>query len=44
MFIDPWGDVKSVLPEGEGVVFGDIDLNYLAEVRGNLPALTHRVI
>jgi len=44
MFIDPWGEVKSVLPEGEGVVFGDIDLNYLAEVRGNLPALTHRVI
>ncbi len=43
MLIDPWGEIKSVLPEGEGVIFGDIDLNYLAEVRTSLPALKHRV-
>jgi nitrilase len=26
MLIDPWGEVKAVLPEGEGVVSGEIDL------------------
>ena len=44
MLIDPWGEVKAVLPEGEGVVVGDIDLAYLQEVRSNLPALQHRVL
>lgn len=43
MLIDPWGEVKAVLPEGEGVVTGDIDPDFLAEVRANLPALKHRV-
>ncbi len=44
MLIDPWGVVTQVLPEGEGVVVGDIDPQLLATVRTNLPALTHRVI
>jgi nitrilase len=30
MLIDPWGTVKAVLPEGEGVVTGDIDAAFLA--------------
>src|SRR5206468_3452644 len=42
MLIDPWGEVKAVLEEGEGVVSGQIDAGYLAEVRQNLPALKHR--
>ena len=42
MLIDPWGEIKSVLAEGEGVVSGEIDPTYLASVRESLPALKHR--
>ncbi|HJV85464.1 MAG TPA: carbon-nitrogen hydrolase family protein [Noviherbaspirillum sp.] len=42
VLIDPWGEVKSVLPEGEGIVVGDIDLAHLQCVRESLPALKHR--
>lgn len=42
MLIDPWGEIKAVLPEGEGIVIGDIESAYLQQVRENLPALKHR--
>lgn len=42
MLIDPWGEVKAVLPEGEGVVCGEIDPAFLHRVRESLPALKHR--
>ena len=42
MLIDPWGNVKAVLAEGEGVVTGDIEPDFLASVRESLPALKHR--
>lgn len=42
MLIDPWGEVKAVLAEGEGVVRGEIDAAFLAGVRESLPALKHR--
>jgi nitrilase len=42
MLIDPWGEVKAVLNEGEGVVSGEIDPVFLASVRESLPALKHR--
>ncbi len=42
VLIDPWGDVKAVLPEGEGVVVGDIEPQHLRRVRDSLPALRHR--
>jgi len=44
MLIDPWGEVKAVLAEGEGVVSGAIDAAYLASVRESLPALKHRTM
>jgi len=44
MLIDPWGKVVAVLPESEGVVAGDIDIQLIQEVRRNLPALQHRVL
>jgi deaminated glutathione amidase len=40
--IDPWGEVLGLLPEGEGVVVGELDINHLKKIRENLPALTHR--
>jgi predicted amidohydrolase len=42
MLIDPWGEIKAVLSEGEGLVIGDIDPHHLSQVRENLPALKHR--
>jgi predicted amidohydrolase len=42
MLIDPWGEVKAVLAEGEGVVSGTLDPAFLAQVRASLPALKHR--
>lgn len=42
MLIDPWGEVKAVLPEGEGIVIGDIEPHHLRRVRESLPALKHR--
>jgi nitrilase len=44
MLVDPWGEVIAVLPEGEGVVGGELDPARLETVRGNLPALRHRVL
>jgi predicted amidohydrolase len=42
MLIDPWGEIKAVLAEGEGVVLGDIEPPRLERVRDSLPALKHR--
>ena len=42
MLIDPWGEIKAVLAEGEGVVSGHIEPNFLHSVRVSLPALHHR--
>ncbi len=42
MIVDPWGEVLAVRPEGEGVVVAELDVARIAEVRSQLPALTHR--
>jgi nitrilase len=42
MLVDPWGEVCAVLPEGEGVVAGEIDPAHLRRVRESLPELKHR--
>jgi predicted amidohydrolase len=42
MLIDPWGEIKAILPEGEGIVIGDIEPHHLSRIRESLPALRHR--
>ena len=42
MIVDPWGKVVAELPDGPGVITAEIDLDYLAKVRAELPALKHR--
>lgn len=42
MLVDPWGEVKALLPEGEGIVVGDLDTRHIQLVRESLPALKHR--
>lgn len=44
MIIDPFGKILAELPEGEGIIYADIDLDYLAELRASFPALQHRKI
>jgi nitrilase len=44
VLIDPWGRIVAECEEGPGVVVGDIDLVRIAEVRAQLPALSHRVL
>ena len=44
MLIDPWGTVVAERSDGEGVVFGDIDPQLIADSRASLPALEHRVL
>jgi len=42
MLVDPWGDIKAIQPEGEGVIIGEVDPSHLRGVRESLPALKHR--
>jgi len=42
MIVDPWGRIVNRLSRGPGVVLGDIDLDQLNDVRGNMPCLRHR--
>jgi deaminated glutathione amidase len=42
--IDHWGRRVAVLPNGEGVAVGEIDLAKQAQVRREFPALEHRVL
>jgi nitrilase len=44
MLIDPWGQVVSVLDQGEGLVHGILSKEQLNAVRSKLPALRHRTM
>jgi predicted amidohydrolase len=44
MIIDPWGEILSVLPTGEGWVCADFSRQRLETIRHRLPALKHRRI
>jgi len=44
VLIDPWGRIVAEREEGPGIVVGDIDPARIAEVRAQLPALSHRVL
>jgi predicted amidohydrolase len=42
LVVDPWGEVILDMGEGTGVATAEIDLARIAEVRGRIPALSHR--
>ena len=42
VIVDPWGEIVAMLPEGEGIVAGEVRHERIAEVRTQLPALEHR--
>ena len=39
---DPWGKQIAVLEQGNGLIYANIDLNYLNDVRAQIPCLNHR--
>lgn len=44
LLADPWGQVLAQLPTGAGVVLHELERASLLERRGQLPALTHRLL
>jgi predicted amidohydrolase len=42
--IDPWGRIVAEREQGPGIVVGDVDPERIAEIRAQLPALSHRVL
>lgn len=42
LVIDPWGDVLVDGGEGEKLLFAEVDLDRIAEVRTRIPVLSHR--
>lgn len=42
MIVDPWGRILAEASDGPDVICAEIDLAYLAKVRSELPALSHR--
>jgi predicted amidohydrolase len=41
MIVDPWGAVVAQVADGEGVAVADLDMERLARLRRELPALAH---
>lgn len=44
MIVDPWGRIVARSSDRPGVIFAEIDLDYLAKVRRELPSLSHRKV
>lgn len=42
MIVNPWGVVQAVLPEEEGIVISEIQLDYLHQLRQDFPVLQHQ--
>ncbi|MDF1828034.1 MAG: carbon-nitrogen hydrolase family protein [Legionellaceae bacterium] len=44
LIVDPWGKILSKKQQGIGLIFADIDLNYLHERRAAFSCLDHRIL
>jgi len=42
MIVDPWGIPLSIASDKESIVYGNLDLEYLEEIRKHLPVFKHR--
>lgn len=40
--IDPWGELVAELPEGSGIVVGELDRDFLSDIRQRMPITAHR--
>lgn len=44
MIVDPWGKIITEQPEGSGVIFADIDLQRLQQLRRQFPCNNHHIL
>lgn len=44
MIVDPWGKIISEQSEGSGVIFADIDLQHLQQLRRQFPCNEHHIL
>ena len=42
MIVDPWGLIQAEHPQGSGVIYADLDLTRLRQLRKNFPSIQHR--
>lgn len=42
--IDPWGRILAERPQGQGIVYAELDFRELERIRRELPALAHRTL
>jgi|UniRef100_A0A7C5AKE0 predicted amidohydrolase len=42
LIVDPWGTILAQAPDGEGVIYADLDPDRLERLRRDLPCLQHR--
>ncbi len=42
MVVDPWGNITARADEQERIIYAEIDLEYIAKIRRELPLLEHR--
>lgn len=42
MVVDPWGEIIGELQDKPGLLFAEINLNYLHQIRERFPAIQHR--
>ena len=42
MIVDPWGEVISVAEDEETIIYGEIDLDHIYEIREKMPCLKNR--
>jgi predicted amidohydrolase len=42
MIVDPWGKIMAEAKESETIIYADISLDHLADIRRKLPLLKHR--
>lgn len=42
MIVNPWGEIKAILPQEPGVVVAEMHLDFLHQLRSEFPALSHR--
>lgn len=44
LIVNPWGEIIAALPEGVGVIFADINLELLHQIRNSIPVASHQKI
>ena len=42
MICDPWGKVLAQAEESEGIIFADLDMDYLQKIRREMPVWDHK--